>query len=127
MWDSPSGLVILGSYESPTITEKIISDDGSASLGFDLVTETFSACVINLGSTMLVTGGGTNDTFTRVIQYSETGYVQDLPRLNHGRYYHGCSYFDNDQGTKVQPANPRLVHDNSDIRSWIRGLPFCMP
>ena len=101
MWDSPSGLVILGSYESPTITEKIVSDDGTTSLGFDLVTDTYSACVINLGSTMLVTGGGTNDTFTRVVQYSETGYVRDLPRLNHARYYHGCSYFDNDQGTKV--------------------------
>ena len=101
MWDSPSGLVILGSYESPTITEKIESDDGTVSIGFDLVTDTYSACVINLGPTMLVTGGGTNETFTRVVQYSETGYVRDLPRLNHPRYYHGCSYFDNDQGTKV--------------------------
>ena len=74
MWDSPSGLVVLGSYESPRITEKINPDTGTATVGFDLVTDTYSACVINLGSTMLVTGGGTNDTFTRVIQYSETGY-----------------------------------------------------
>ena len=56
MWNSPSGLVILGSYESPIITEKISSDDGSVSVGFDLVTDTYSACVINLGPTMLVTG-----------------------------------------------------------------------
>ena len=55
MWDSPSGLIVLGSYFSPTITEKI-EEDGSTSVGFDLVTDTYSACVINLGPTMLVTG-----------------------------------------------------------------------
>ena len=104
MWDSPSGLVILGSYESPIITEKI-AEDGSTSVGFDLVTDTYSACVINLGPTMLVTGGGTNDTYTRVIEYSETGYVRDLPELNDPRYYHGCSYFNNDQGTRVHTVS----------------------
>ena len=101
MWDSPSGLIVLGSYESPTSTEKI-EEDGSTTIGFDLVTDTYSACLINLGATMVVTGGGTNDTFTRVTQYSETGYVRDLPRLNHPRYYHGCAYFENDLGTKVR-------------------------
>ena len=65
------------------------------------MTDTFSACVINLGSTMLVTGGGSNTTYYRVIEYSETGYVRDLPALNQARYYHACSYFNNDQGTKV--------------------------
>ena len=100
MWDSPSGLIILGGYESPTITEKI-EDDGSTTFGFDLVTDTYSACVINLGATMLVTGGGTNDTFTRVTEYSESGYVRDLPSLNQPRYYHACASFENDLGTKV--------------------------
>ena len=37
MWDSPSGLVVLGSFESPRITEKIEAD-GSTTVGFDLVT-----------------------------------------------------------------------------------------
>ena len=27
--------------------------------------------------------------------------MRDLPRLLQGRYYHGCSYYNNDDGTKV--------------------------
>ena len=69
------------------------------------MTDTFSPCVINLGPTMLVTGGGHNASFTRVIEYSETGYVRDWPRLNEARYYHGCSYFTNDQGTRVHTTH----------------------
>ena len=34
-------------------------------------------------------------------QYNEAGWVGDLPELQEGRYHHGCSYFDNDDGTKV--------------------------
>ena len=57
------------------------------------------ACSINLGSTVLLTGGG--DSSFRVSEYSETGYIEDLPQLLRGRYWHGCSYFDNEEGTKV--------------------------
>ena len=38
---------------------------------------------------------------TRVSEYNEAGYVRDLPPLKQGRDNHGCSYFDNDEGTKV--------------------------
>ena len=35
------------------------------------------------------------------MEYSELGFLRDLPRLHHPRYQHGCSYFDNKEGTKV--------------------------
>ena len=37
----------------------------------------------------------------RVSEYSETGFTRDLPQLLQGRYSHGCSYFENEEGTKV--------------------------
>ena len=37
----------------------------------------------------------------RVSYYSEDGYLRDLPQLLRGRWDHGCSYFENDEGTKV--------------------------
>ena len=57
------------------------------------------ACSINIGSSVLLTGG--RYSLNRVSEYSETGYVRDLPRLLQGRYRHGCSYFENEEGTKV--------------------------
>ena len=56
------------------------------------------ACAINLGSTVLLTGGL---TLTTVSQYNEAGWVRDLPQLQEGRTDHGCSSYDNDDGTKV--------------------------
>ena len=57
------------------------------------------ACWINLGSTLILTGGETTDK--RVSVYSQSGYLRDLPQLQQGRYSHGCSYFENEEGTKV--------------------------
>ena len=34
-------------------------------------------------------------------EYSEDGYMRELPQLLQGRYRHGCSYFENEEGTKV--------------------------
>ena len=59
-----------------------------------------SSCVINLGDTMLITGGALGAE-NRVSEYSEAGYLRDLPPLIVGRYYHGCSYYHNDQGVKT--------------------------
>ena len=60
-----------------------------------------NACAINLGSTVLLTGGYDHGSVSRVTQYCEAGFVKDLPQLQQGRRVHGCSYFDNDEGTKV--------------------------
>ena len=57
------------------------------------------ACAINLGSSVIITGG-VNFT-TTVTEYNEDGWVSDLPDLHQGRWDHGCSYYNNDDGTKV--------------------------
>ena len=38
---------------------------------------------------------------TVVSQYNENGWVRDLPDLLQRRDEHGCSSYDNDDGTKV--------------------------
>ena len=48
---------------------------------------------------MILTGG--DDSLNRVSEYSETGFTRDLPQLLQGRWNHGCSYFENEEGTKV--------------------------
>ena len=48
---------------------------------------------------MILTGGA--DSYNRVSEYSETGFTRDLPQLQQGREDHGCSYFENEEGTKV--------------------------
>ena len=58
-----------------------------------------AACAINLGSSVIITGG--ENSLTTVSEYNEAGHVRDLPQLLEGRKHHGCSYYDNDDGTKV--------------------------
>ena len=48
---------------------------------------------------MILTGGLYSPN--RVSEYSETGFTRDLPQLLQGRWDHGCSYFENEEGTKV--------------------------
>ena len=48
---------------------------------------------------MILTGGYYSPK--RVSEYSETGFTRDLPQLLQGRNNHGCSYFENEEGTKV--------------------------
>ena len=55
---------------------------------------------MGLGDTVLITGGGLA-LYNTVSVYTEAGHLQDLPQLQHGRAYHGCSYFDNEDGKKV--------------------------
>ena len=58
------------------------------------------ACSIDNGSSVLLTGG--KYSHNRVSEYSETGYQGDLPQLLQGRHNHGCTYFENEYGTKVE-------------------------
>ena len=48
---------------------------------------------------MILTGG--LDSLNRVSEYSESGFTRDLPQLLQERWGHGCSYFENEEGTKV--------------------------
>ena len=58
------------------------------------------ACDINLGSSVVITGGYYSPT--RVSEYGEAGFIRSLPDLNQERWGHGCSYYDNEEGTKVK-------------------------
>ena len=72
-----------------------------------------SACAIDLGQTVLITGGWYDRP--RVSEYTEIGFLRDLPSLQEGRHSHGCTYFVNDQGTKVN--NRDILNYNSMIRN----------
>ena len=61
------------------------------------------ACSVNLGETVLLTGGF--KSAGRVSLYSQTGFLSDLPQLEEGRWYHGCTFYHDDQGTKVLTSN----------------------
>ena len=52
-----------------------------------------------MGSSALLTGG--LYSANEVSEYNQNGYQRKLPQLLQGRFYHGCSYFDNEDGTKV--------------------------
>ena len=56
------------------------------------------ACGIELGSSVVITGG--RYSLTTVTEYNEDGFIRYLPSLQQGRYQHGCSYYVN-EGTKV--------------------------
>ena len=48
---------------------------------------------------MILTGG--RYSLDKVTEYSESGLTRNLPELQQGRQSHGCSYFENEEGTKV--------------------------
>merc|ERR1711988_1430978 len=105
-WASPSGVILLGgsysySYRQPRDrdTSERIQEDGTSVSGFPLEYHLESACAINLGSSVIITGG--EHSHNKVSEYSESGFTRYLPELQQGRENHGCSYFDNEEGTKT--------------------------
>ena len=45
----------------------------------------------------------------RVTEYSEVGFIKDLPSLQQKRSHHGCSYYKNDEGTNVDKVSLIIV------------------
>ena len=64
-----------------------------------------STCGIDVGNHYIVTGGYAIDAadyvLTTVAKYSQSGLVEYLPSLNHGRHGHACSSFISDSGETV--------------------------
>ena len=77
---------MLGNYEVSCITHQ-------------LQVHCSMACAINLGSSVIISGGA--NALTSVSQYNEAGWLMDLPELQQRRWWHGCSYYNNNEGTKV--------------------------
>jgi len=72
---------------------------------------------------------------SRVREYSQEGWVRDLPSLQQGRSQHGCSYFVSDDGTKTllvtggwsdsgsYLSSTELLHDGSSSWTYSGELP----
>merc|ERR1711973_445306 len=69
-WASPSGVILLGGGWSPRTSERI-QEDGTSVSGFPLEYPLNYGCAINLGSTVILTGGGSRP-WNRVSEYSES-------------------------------------------------------
>ena len=72
------------------------------------------ACSIELPEMFLLTGG--YDTQTKVSQYFNSGWMEDLPELNVGRYNHGCGFYFNDDMERVSISV--LQRSFEDLRSF---------
>jgi len=73
--------------------------DGSDISSIELQYSTVSACSIDLGSKVILTGGYQG---TKVITYyQDLSYDEKLPHLLGVRLDHGCSFFDNEDGTQT--------------------------
>ena len=66
-----------------------------------IITPSRNSCAINLGDTVVITGNFDESNAGKVTEYSEDGFVKDLPELLQGRYGHACALFVNDEGMKV--------------------------
>jgi len=98
-WVSPDGdILLIGDQYSLTTTE-IVYQNGSSIRSFDLKYRTNLACSIELPEMFILTGG--SYTLTTVSRYSTSGWMEDLPELNEGRWGHGCGYFYNDDMQRV--------------------------
>merc|ERR1711874_279780 len=97
-WASPSGVILLGGENSTRNSERI-QDDGTSTDSFSLGYDLSGACAINTGQTVVLTGG--YDSPTRVSELSQSGVLTDLPKLQQGRYGHGCSFYTNEDNIKT--------------------------
>ena len=59
------------------------------------------ACSIDLGQSVVITGGGWPVAVRTVTQYSENGDAKELQELITGRYYHGCSSYTDSNNNMV--------------------------
>ena len=59
------------------------------------------ACTIDLGQSVVITGGWDLDPEKIVTQYYEDGSFNELPQLITGRYWHGCSSYVDGNGNVV--------------------------
>jgi len=108
-WVNPDGDILLigGLYSSTT---EIVYQNGTSIRSFDLKYHTSRfACSIELPEMFILTGG--RNALTKVSQYTTSGWMEDLPELNEGRYWHGCGYFYNDDMQRVFLVAGGMYHD----------------
>jgi len=103
-WRSPSGEVILmggWSGDGTNITENVTPLGSSE--GFSLNEKSTSirtSCSISFQDYVVISGGGQAPS-KNVNVYNENGWVEELPSHIEARQYHGCGYYNNDDGDLV--------------------------
>jgi len=116
-WASPSGTILMGGWDSRRTSEKI-DESGTSSYSFNLEYDTVEACAINLGSSVILTGGYYSPTYSshpRVSEYDEAGFIRYLPDLNQGRRRHGCSHYEDGEGRKTYLVSGGLNGDDGAL------------
>jgi len=98
-WSTDAGIILMGGFYSDMTTEIISQGEYEGVPWFDMQYNTMYACSIVDSGTLLVTGG--EYTQRTVSRYNTAGFVEDLPALNEGRYYHGCGAYTGDTGEQV--------------------------
>ena len=100
-WKTSKGILLMGGHQNPNKTTFISA--GPQQAGFNLRQPFRHACIIPnpLTKTAYIIGGYHKEHLTKVIEYSEDGFVRELPNLNSGRYRHACSSYYDDQQNLV--------------------------
>jgi len=101
-WTTPDGGVLLvGGYYSNTTTEvlSLLSDQGDATELFSLEYPSSYSCLIDEGDTFLLVGGFQQEN--RVSRYNIDGWLENLDDLNTGRFNHGCTQYQDEDGAMV--------------------------
>ena len=112
------GVLLLGARYHATTTE-LVRPDGSSGSSFTLRYPVELSCPIYLAATVILSGG--KGAELKVAQYSDQGWLGDLPDLNVGRYAHACSsYSDTKTGVQVTGCSTLCTLSTPEmfLRCW---------
>ena len=68
------------------------------------------ACGIQMEGNYVLTGGKTDKSWRKVLNYNRRGHVQPLADLNVGRVDHACGKFESVEGITVSFENPSIIN-----------------
>lgn len=104
-WQTEEGLLVLGGLWSPDTSEIVDLAGEQGGPSFNLQYSAAASCSMPdpTSNSVIVTGGYTQSgyNYDRVVRYGVLGFVEDLPRLNVGRYSHGCGTYNRGDGQMV--------------------------
>jgi len=98
--------IIMGADDKDDFGTEVLNNSGSED-AFDLAFGVSSACSIQLGVKVIVTGGSfkapnqSTVVTDRVIAYNENSLLEILPKLNIARLDHGCGHYISRDGIEV--------------------------
>jgi len=116
-WRSPKGLMLMGGNDIDTgavQTSEIVTTAGSKK-GFALEYETIAACGFQHDENFIITGG--MKTKKKVSKYNVEGFVEDLPDLETGRFYHACGYYTNTENKPIYLVTGGSDNENNFLAS----------